>query len=283
VGRGRRVILVGALAAAVAIVAIGCLPLAPAWRLRGTRHPDGDALADAGWRWSYSRWEAARLGVVAAAALGLAAAGVSPALGLAAAAGPSMAARLWAQAARDRSRGPTMRVLVAAGAALRSGVPLAEALRQGSAGCDDRLARRPIESAMRRFDLGEPLDRALIGAARAMPAGATATAFEALSLAVSERLPIERVAALLGAITDRLLFDERLAAEIAARAAGARTQMWLLAALVPALALYLALSLPALAATLGGPFGRTILVPGAVLLEVAGVVLSRRIVRRAAC
>jgi len=116
-----------------------------------------------------------------------------------------------------------------------------------------------------------------------MPAGATATAFEALSLAVSERLPIERVAALLGAITDRLLFDERLAAEIAARAAGARTQMWLLAALVPALALYLALSLPALAATLGGPFGRTILVPGAVLLEVAGVVLSRRIVRRAAC
>ena len=276
-------ILVGALAIVVGSVAIGCVPLAPAWRPGRVRHPDGAALADAGWRWSYRRWEALRFGGTAMAMVLLAAASGPVVLGLAVASGPSVVARLWAQSARDRARGPTTRVLIVAGAALRSGLPLAEALRQGSAGCGDRLARRPIESALARFDLGEPLDRAIVAAARAMPAGPAAGALEALALGVSERLPIERVAALLGAITDRLLFDERLAAEVAARATGARLQMWLLAALVPALALYLAVSMPALATTLGGPLGRTVLVPGALLLELAGVVLSRRIVRRAAC
>lgn len=276
-------IVVGALAILVGSVAIGCVPLAPAWRPWWIRHPDGAALADAGWLWSYRRWEALRLGSTATAMALLAAAGGPPLSGVVAAFVPSVIVRFWAQSARDRSRGPTTRLLIAAGAALRSGLPLAEALRQGSAGCSDRIARRPIEAALARFDLGEPLDRALGAAARAMPAGPAASACEALALGVSERLPIERVAALLGALTDRLLFDERLAAEVAARASGARLQMWLLAALVPALALYLAASMPALAATLGGPLGRTVLVPGALLLELAGLVLSRRIVRRAAC
>lgn len=282
----------------VAIVAIAGLPFAPAWRpgrprqpgpfaLRGWKsriaHPDGDALADAGWRWSQGRWELVRLGTVATSMVALGAAGGPVLLGLAGAAGPSLAVRVRAQAARDRSRGPATRLLVASHAALRSGVPLAEALRQGLLGCDDRIARRPVEAALRWFDLGEPLDRALIAAAGALPAGPAVTAFEALALGIGERLPIERVAALLGAVTDRALFEERLAAEVAARAAGARMQMWLLAALVPALAIYLALSMPALAVTLGGPLGRTVLIPGALLLELGGVLLSRRIVRRAAC
>lgn len=277
---------VGALAIAVAIIASAGLPFAPAWRPIGIvriGHPDGRALADAGWGLSYRRWELTRVAAVAAMTLVTAAANAPLVLGLGAAVAPSIAVRLRAQAAHARARSPATRILVAAGAALRSGVPLAEALRQGLAGCGDRLARRPIETAMARFDLGEPLDHALIAAARTLPAGPLPTAFEALALGVHERLPIERVAALLGAITDRLLFEERLAAEVAARAAGARMQMWLLAGLVPALALYLAFSMPALAMTLGGPLGRTVLIPLALFLEVAGVVLSRRIVRGASC
>lgn len=269
----------GALAIAVAIVALGAAPLAPARRHRPIGHPDAAALADAGWRWSLARWEAVRLAMVAATVLLLAAAGGPIALAPVAAAGPSVVARLRAQAARDRAHIPATRVLVSAQATLRSGVPLAEALRRGLEGCADRLARRPFEVALARFDLGEPLDLTLADVARGMPAGRVAAALDALALGVSERLPIERVAALLGAVTDRLLFEERLAAEVQARAAGARTQMWLLAALVPALAVYLALTMPALAATLGGPLGRTILIPAAAGLEIAGVVLSRRVVR----
>lgn len=277
---------VGALAIAVAIIALASLPFAPAWRrarMGPILHPDGTALADAGWRLSYRRWELIRLAVVAAVTLIMAAAGGPLVLGLGAALMPSVAVRSRAQAAHARARGPATQILVAAAAALRSGVPLAEALRQGLAGCNDRLARRPVETAMARFDLGEPLDHALIAVAGSLPAGPVATALEALALGVHERLPIDRIAALLGAVTDRLLFEERLADEVVARAAGARLQMWLLAGLVPALALYLAFSMPALAQTLGGPFGRTVLIPAALTLEVAGVVLSRRIVRRASC
>ncbi|HUQ16201.1 MAG TPA: hypothetical protein VM070_00275 [Candidatus Saccharimonadales bacterium] len=275
-----------------AIIAVAGLPFAPVWQRRRPEpsarpawiaHPDGAALADAGWRWTRGRWELVRLGSLATAMALLAAAGGPILLGAVGLLGPSLAVRMLAQAARDRARGPATRLLVAAHAALRSGVPLAEALRQGLLGCDDRIARRPVEAALRAFDLGEPLDRALIVAARALPSGPAATAFEALALGIGERLPLERVAALLGAVTDRALFEERLAAEVAAHAAGARMQLWLLAAIVPALALYLALSMPALAATLGGPLGRTVLVPGAFLLEIGGVLLSRRIVRQAGC
>lgn len=273
--------LVGVVAVAIAIIALAAVPFAPSWRPRRIVHPDADALADAGWRWSFGRWEALRVAVVAAAMVTLAAANGPLLLGVVASCAPSVAIRLRAQAARERSRAPATRVLVSAQATLRSGAPLAEALRRGLDGCDDPIARRPLESALARFDLGEPLDRTLAAAASAMPAGRVAAAFDALALGVSERLPIERVAALLAAVTDRLLFDERLAAEVAARAAGARTQMWLLAALVPALALYLAFTMPTLAATLSGPLGRTVLVPSALLLEVAGVLLSRHVVRLA--
>jgi len=274
-------IALGAVALAIAIIALAAVPLASVHPVRRMAHPDAAALADAGWRWSLGRWEVVRVATVAGAMVLLAAAGAPVPLGVTAAAGPSLAARMRAQAARERSRGPATRVLVAAQAALRSGAPLAEALRRGLDGCTDRIARRPLDAALGRFDLGEPLDQALADTARAMPPGREAAAFDALALGVSERLPIERVAALLGAVTDRLLFDERLAAEVNARAAGARTQMWLLAALVPSLALYLAFSMPALAATLSGPLGRTVLVPAALFLELAGILLSRRFVRLA--
>ncbi len=273
--------IVGVLAVVIATIALAVVPLAPSWHPRRITHPDAAALADAGWRWSLGRWEGLRVAVVVSAMTALAAANGPVPLGVAASCLPSIASRLRAQAARERSRAPATRVLVAALATLRSGAPLADALRRGLDGCRDPIARRPLETALARFDLGEPLDRTLAEAARAMPAGRVAAAFDALAIGVGERLPIERVAALLGAVTDRLLFEERLAAEVAARAAGARTQMWLLAALVPALALYLALTMPALAATLGGPLGRTVLLPAALLLEVAGILLSRRVVRLA--
>ena len=42
---------------------------------------------------------------------------------------------------------------------------------------------------------------------------------------------------------------------------------------------YLLATMPGLAATLGSTLGRTVLVPGAAVLEVTGIVVSRRIVR----
>jgi hypothetical protein len=43
--------------------------------------------------------------------------------------------------------------------------------------------------------------------------------------------------------------------------------------------LYLVATMPGLGATLGTTLGRTVLIPVAALLEIAGIVVSRRIVR----
>jgi tight adherence protein B len=271
--------LLGALASGAAVLAIGALPLLGRWRPHVVRHPDRGALADAGWPTDLARWECLRSVVVIvgiAIAHELSAPPLSAvALGLV----PSIAVRVRAQSARDRARSALAQLLLDAAAALRSGIAVPDALRRAAAGCSDRLARRPLELALQRFDLGDALDHAI----REATAGSTdrrlVATFHTLALGISERLPIERAAALLGAMAERAVHDDRLDAEVRARTAGVRVQSYLLAAIVPALALYLVATMPGLGATLGTLLGRTVLIPLAAVLEVAGIVVNRRIVR----
>lgn len=271
--------LVGALAVAAAVLAVGTVPLVGSWIPRLGRHPDRDALADAGWGLGLARWECVRLalvggGIVIAHVLTLAApSGI--ALGLV----PSVIARARAQAARDHARASLAQLLLDTHAMLRSGLALPEALRRAAAGCPDRLARRPFEAAIRRFDLGDALDDAIRGVVATSPDRRLVATFHTLALGVSERLPIERAAALLGAMAERAVHDERVDADVRARTAGVRVQSYLLAAIVPALALYLVATMPGLGATLATPLGRTVLIPAAAALEVAGIVVNRRVVR----
>ena len=269
--------LAATLAACCAALALSGVAALPAWT-----HPDAGALADAGWRRPLAAWEALRLGGALAAALAGVAVGVPPyvAAPLAALA-PSLVVRERARAARERGRRGVTRALVAAHATLRSGAPLVEALRSGVQATEDSLARRPFAAALAAFALGAPLDLALRDAAAREPDERTRLALATLALGIAERLSVERVAALVGAVAERLAFDDRLDEEIRARASGARTQVRLLALVVPCLALYLALMTPGVADTLGGPLGRTVLVPAAAVLEVAGIVLSRRFVAEA--
>jgi len=64
---------------------------------------------------------------------------------------------------------------------------------------------------------------------------------------------------------------------VRARTSGLRLQIVLLAALVPGLALYLALTVPGMAETLATPLGRFVLLPVAAILEVIGILASRRV------
>jgi Flp pilus assembly protein TadB len=104
-------------------------------------------------------------------------------------------------------------------------------------------------------------------------------ALEVLALVAGERLAASRAAAIVASVADRLSFEERLGEEIRARTSGIRAQIVLLALLVPALSGYLVLTMPGLAITLASPLGAHVLVPLAILLEVAGIVASREIVR----
>jgi len=106
-------------------------------------------------------------------------------------------------------------------------------------------------------------------------------ALETLAMGIASRLPYDRAGILVAAVADRLAFEERLDEEIRARTAGLRSQVVLLALVVPAIAAYLAFTVPSLAATLGQPIGRFVLIPAALALEVIGVIASRRAIEGA--
>ena len=274
--------VVGALAATAAVLALGMLPIVGSWAPRPGGHPDADALADAGWRYGLARWESVRLTIIVVG-VGLAhAAGIVPLAGAALALAPSIAVRVRARIARDRARASVAHLLVGAHALLCSGIALPEALRRAAAACEDPIARRPFDIAIGRFDLGAGLDEAIRSAVVSSTDRRLVETFHTLALGVTERLPIERAASLLEAMAERAVHDERLEEEIRAKTAGLRVQTYLLAGIVPAIALYLVATMPGLGATLNTTLGRTVLIPAAIILEVAGVLVSRRVVRTVA-
>ena len=270
----------GALAAALAISSLIFAPFARGKALPSLRvaHPDARDLNDAGWRCPLWLWEARRAGyVLAGAALSMATPVPFFGVVVVAALGPSILVRSRAAAARSRAGLALTRLLRATEAALRSGASVPEALRRATQASEDRLARRPFVEALRAFDLGAPLDQALRGAARGSATDARSrVAFETLAIGIESRLPHDRAAILVAAVADRLSFEERLDEEVRARTGGLRAQVVLLALVVPAIAAYLALTVPSLATTLGQPIGRFVLIPAAVGLEVIGLIVSRR-------
>jgi Flp pilus assembly protein TadB len=133
--------------------------------------------------------------------------------------------------------------------------------------------------ALRAFDLGAPLDVALREAHAHAHDQRVVLGLDALALCVAEQLPASRCGTLIASVVDRLVFEQRIADDVRARTSGLRVQILLLAALVPGLALYLAITVPGVAETLAMPIGRFVLVPLAATLEAAGVIASRRVVR----
>jgi len=246
----------------------------PVWR-----DPDESCLRELGAAVSPRRWLLIRSSAALASGAVAAALGAHPALGIAlGAAAPSIGLRLRLDAARRRARRSSTQLMRSVHAALTSGASVADAVRRAHAGCDDRLAARPLEEAMADFSMGAALDRALFDASASVSDARIRVALETLALGIGERLPIDRVAALAGSVTERLTFDERLDDEVRARASGLRAQVWLVAMLIPALAIYLLMTVPTLASSAGSGIGRTVLLPAAAGFEILGIVLSRRII-----
>jgi len=279
------VAVAGALAAALAVSCAVFAPFGPHRAPSPLRigHPDRRALDDANWRRPLWQWESLRAGCIAAAAM-MSFATPLPLGALVAVAvlAPSVLVRSRAGASRWRARLVTTHLLRATEAGLRSGASLPESLRRAcGAATGDRLARRPFVDALRAFDLGAPLDLALRQAAERAADPRSRMALETLAMGIASRLPYDRAGILVAAVADRLAFEERLDEEIRARTAGLRSQVVLLALVVPAIAAYLAFTVPSLAATLGQPIGRFVLIPAALALEVIGVIASRRAIEGA--
>lgn len=270
-------VIVGAIATALAVTCLILVPLgAPRISGLSLAHPERSVLRDAGWARSLLAWECLRAlagicGLVLAGSLG------ALPLGFLALAIPSFVARTLAARRRDERARETVALLQMTLAGLRSGSSLTEALRLAS-GSGTEFGFGPFAGAVRAFDLGAPLDLALREARAGARDRRVVLGLDALSLCVAEQLSGSRCAMLISSAIDRLVFEQHIADDVRARTSGLRAQIVLLAALVPGLALYLAVTVPGMAETFATPLGRYVLLPLAALLELAGIVASRRLV-----
>lgn len=267
-------VLAGAMAAALAVTCLVLVPFgSPAVSMK---HPEHQVLREAGWTRSMLAWEGLRavsslIAVVFATYLGfLPLALIGPAI-------PTFMVRTVAARRRDERARETIALMQMTLAGLRSGATLTEALRLAvGSGSEPEIG--PFARAVRAFDLGAPLDVALRESRARARDPRVILGLDALALCVAEQLPGSRCAMLVSSALDRLVFEQRLADDVRARTSGLRTQIALLAALVPGLALYLALTVPGVMETFTTPLGRFVLLPLAALLEAAGIVASRRVV-----
>lgn len=269
--------LAGAIAAALAVTCLILVPLgAPRIPGLSLTHPERSILQEAGWTRSLLEWECLR---ALAGICGLAIAGSLGALplGMVGPVVPSVVARMLAARRRDERGRETTSLLNMTLAGLRSGSSLTEALRL-AVGSGPEPSLGPFAGAVRAFDLGAPLDLALREARTRVRDQRVMLGLDALSLCVAEQLSGSRCAMLIASAVDRLVFEQQIADDVRARTSGLRVQVVLLAALVPALALYLAVTVPGMAETFTTPLGRFVLLPLATFLELAGIVASRRVV-----
>ena len=267
----------GAIATAMAVTCLVLIPLGSSRTLDlSWSHPERSVLREAGWTRSLLSWECLRLATIICG-LALATTAGAPLLGLVGAVAPSIVARTRAARRRDERARQTVPLLQMTLAGLRSGASLTEALRLGATSEAEANAG-PFAAALRAFDLGAPLDSALRDARGRTRDHRLIVGLDALSLCVAEQLPASRCATLIASTIERLVFEQRVADDVRARTSGLRLQIVLLAALVPGLALYLALTVPGMAETLVTPLGRFVLLPLAAILEVVGVLASRRVV-----
>lgn len=238
-------------------------------------HPERSILREAGWTRSLLTWECMRVATIICGLVLASTMGATP-FGVIGAVTPSIVARTLAARRRDERARQTVALLQMTLGGLRSGTGLTEALRLASASGPE-VDFGPFAGALRAFDLGAPLDAALRDARGRTRDHRVIVGLDALSLCVAEQLPASRSVTLIASTIDRLLFEQRTADDVSARTSGLRAQIVLLAALVPGLALYLALTVPGMADTLATPLGRFVLLPLAATLEVVGFLASRRV------
>ena len=266
----------GAIATALAVTCLVLIPLGSSrvWEPSMT-HPERSILREAGWSRSLLTWESVRVVTIISGLALASTVGATP-LGLIGAVVPSIVARTLAARRRDERARQTVALLQMTLAGLRSGAGLTEALRLASTSGPE-VDFGPFAGALRAFDLGAPLDAALRDARGRTRDHRVVVGLDALSLCVAQQLPASRCVTLIASTIDRLLFEQRVADDVRARTSGLRVQIVLLAALVPGLALYLALTVPGMGETLGTPLGRFVLLPLAAALEVIGILASRRV------
>jgi Flp pilus assembly protein TadB len=184
------------------------------------------------------------------------------------------------RAQRRRTEAEAPRLLQVLVAALAAGRTYLEALTEARTRATDRWLRDDLDHLITQFHLDVPLERS-IAEVRAATAGRNlALVWDNLAICIAHHIPAARAQGLLSELSTTVQFNVQVQQEVHARTSGQRLQIWLLAAIVPGLFLYLRVVDRDFFAVLDDTLtGRLLLLPAAVCLEVLGVVLSFRVSR----
>lgn len=143
-----------------------------------------------------------------------------------------------------------------------------------------RWVKADFEELLGRYYAQEPLPDALLEIRRRQASRNLRLLYDALVVLVRTHQPASSAAAILGSLGEAARTNQAIARQAAAESRGLRIQAAILAIVIPALFLYLSLVNPELIAPVTSTaLGQFVLLPAAVLLEVAGIVLSWRVTR----
>jgi Flp pilus assembly protein TadB len=165
-------------------------------------------------------------------------------------------------------------------ASLAAGSTYLEALQEARARATDRWLRDDLEHVIGQFHLGVPLEQSIAEVRTATAGRNLSLIWDNLAICIANRIPASRAKGLFVELSATVQFNVQVHQEVRARTSGQRTQIWLLALIVPGLFLYLRLIDADLFTVLDATtVGRFVLLPVAVALEVLGLVLSFRLAR----
>jgi Flp pilus assembly protein TadB len=184
------------------------------------------------------------------------------------------------RAQRRRSEAEAPHLLQIIVASLSAGRTYLEALQEARSRAADRWVRADLDYIIGQFHLDVPLELS-IAEVRGWSVGRNlGLLWDNLAICIANHIPASRAKGLLVELNSTVQFNVQVQSEVHARTSGQRMQIWLLAAIVPALFFYLKLINSSFFDVLNETFvGRFVLFPAAVCLEVLGVVLSFRLSR----
>jgi Flp pilus assembly protein TadB len=143
-----------------------------------------------------------------------------------------------------------------------------------------RWVRSDFEEATARYYAAESPADILLGLRRRQASRNLRLVYDALAVAIRTQQPASAAGRVLAALGEAARANRSIARSAAAESRGLRVQAAILAVVIPALFLYLSAVNPELIRPVSSTaLGQYVLLPAAVLLEVAGIALSWRATR----
>jgi len=203
-------------------------------------------------------------------------------VGLIGAAAGLLAPRLYldglVRAQQRRTEAEAPRLLQILVSSLSGGRTYLEALEESRRRVKDKWLHEDLDHIITQFHLDVPLEKSISEVRRAASGRNLRLIWDNLAICLANRIPASRAKGLFQELSSTVQFNVQVQQEVRAKTSGQRTQIWLLAAIVPGLYLYLRLINPDFFFVLDQTFlGKFVLFPAAVALEVLGLVLSFRV------